>query len=646
MNKHNLTFLSFATLLCLMLFGTTSCKKDETPDPNDADYFIDVDFLPESETNGEAAPRLMANFNDEMVMIELRPSADTMLETMLFLCPDNEALMICGNDSLMICAAYDMETNTPSRDVLLVTPMDDNALVITQCFIDWNTNTISTGDMMVLPIDDSSKSYGNKGGNESNMRIFFMNHLIKPLVDRFEKVESIAGGLGLKRTKMVFSTFRYMLTTAAPIQLFSDDPELLMEYMEYPIVTGTAELAQKGVLRIFPQKYRDMASQIVSGLGWFTAGGYGKVNNYAGGTNYLSCGPVLSQAYNLTNISTPAIPNPMYYVNLNVGNVTENSVYLKGSFRFGYNSSATPVEMGYIIKISGGPEQTYNDMYFNGITISGLQKATKYTAYAYVKSAFGDRVLSPGVTFWTLGFEAFPTSLSFPKEGDTKNVALSYSEQDITHWEVTSKPSWCAVTKDNLGLLAVKVGRTSEARSGTITITAYSNALGSITQDITVTQFGENSWSWDGTFWTFVGVITTNGPEGYSSSDEMTFTLGVNSVSANNIEFSFAQALSYAANGYSDNYILDGNGNLKYTANANGTDTHANCQVTFIRTGATSATANFSYHESGGGLTLTASGTLQGTLLNAKEVKGNESIINFNSPIFNDKVLKNSGELR
>ncbi len=77
MNKHYLSLLAFATLLCMMLFGAVSCKKDEMLDPNNADFFIDVDFLPESETNGEVAPRLMANFNDEMVMIEIRPSADS-----------------------------------------------------------------------------------------------------------------------------------------------------------------------------------------------------------------------------------------------------------------------------------------------------------------------------------------------------------------------------------------------------------------------------------------------------------------------------------------------------------------------------------------------------------------------------------------
>lgn len=645
MNKHNLTYLSFATLLCMMLFGTTSCKKDDTPDANKADFFIDAYFLPESETNGEVAPRLVMNFNDEAAMIELRGPSDNTdaMESVLLLCPDHEAMMLCGNDSLMVCAAYDMETNTPSYDVLIVSPIDDNTLLLTKGFMNWNTGTLTTGDMMVLPVDDNSKSRGNGGDITGEIKSSFFNGFIKRVGDNFDQFANCIGIFTPFGT--VFSYIGATLTTSLTAILYADDPERLYDATEYSVTNWTGSVVQDGILNLFQEKYSVVASKALALFGWHSDGGHGKVNDYVGEENDgFSYTTFWGQSSNAAeSAGRIGIHPPAYKVNLDVSNVSENSVYLKG--RFQYTSSITPNEMGYIIKVDGGPEHTEYDMNFQGITLSGLQKATKYTANAYVKN-MGQRILSPGITFWTLGFEAFPTSLSFPKEGDTKNVALSYSEQDITHWEVTSKPSWCAVTKDNLGLLAVKVGRTSEARSGTITITAYSNALGSITQDITVTQFGENSWSWDGTFWTFVGVITTNGPEGYSSSDEMTFTLGVNSVSANNIEFSFAQALSYAANGYSDNYILDGNGNLKYTANANGTDTHANCQVTFIRTGATSATANFSYHESGGGLTLTASGTLQGTLLNAKEVKGNESIINFNSPIFNDKVLKNRGELR
>ena len=173
--------------------------------------------------------------------------------------------------------------------------------------------------------------------------------------------------------------------------------------------------------------------------------------------------------------------------------------------------------MGYIVKVNGGPEHTEYDMNFQGITLSGLQRATKYTAFAYVKNAFGDRVLSPGVSFWTLGFEAFPNALTFSAEGDTKYVGLCYSHEDITGWDITSKPSWCSTTIDDLGLLAITVGATKETRSGTIVIKAHSNALGNLTENIELTQLGENGW--DGTAWMFTGVVTTNDFEGHTTSE-------------------------------------------------------------------------------------------------------------------------------
>ena len=250
MSKHYLSLLAFVALLCMMLLGAFSCKKSDSgamTNNDDIDFFIDVDFLPRTETNGEVAPRMVLNFNDEVVMVEIRPSADTLMETILVLCPDNEAMLVCGNDSLMICAPYDLETYTPSNNVLLVTSRDDDDLLLTQCVMDWNTNTMTPGDMMVLPVDDNTKRYKHKGGGEDDMRVFFMNRFMKPLALKFEKAESMFSAFGMGRASMVFSTFRYVLTTSAPIILFSDDPELLMEYAEYPVVAGTAQITQKGL---------------------------------------------------------------------------------------------------------------------------------------------------------------------------------------------------------------------------------------------------------------------------------------------------------------------------------------------------------------------------------------------------------------
>lgn len=643
MSKQYLTLLSFATLLCMMLFGAVSCKKDDTPDLSNADFFIDVDFLPESETNGEVAPRLMANFNDEMVMIEIRPSADSAaMETVLFLCPDHEAYMMCGNKNLMIFAPYDMETNTPSRDVLLVTPMDDNALVLTKCFIDWNTNTIATGDMMVLPIDDS-KYRETKGDIDGEIREFFFNRLVKPLAKSFEEIEGLCGFFG-SRAKLVFSYIRITTVTGLVNILYSDDPKELLSHMEQVITTETASGVQSGVLHSFPREYHEMASRTIAATEWSKNGGHGKVNNYAGGggeEHNIPYATLYRQGYDMTAISTSATPLPVFSVSLNVGNVTENSAYLKGSYRSG--SIITPVRMGYIIKESGGPEQTQLDMNFQGTTITGLQKATKYTAFAYATSAMGERVLSPGVTFWTLGFDAFPTSLTFPAEGDTKIVGLSYSDEDITNWNITSKPSWCTITKDDDKTFSVKVGKSTKTRSGTITITAHSNALGNVTENIEVTQLGTNSW--EGTSWVFTGMVTTHDIDGSSSSNEVGFTLMVNSV-PNNIEFSYAQILSSAANGYSDNYVIDGNGKLVYNASATYSGEWGNnritSRVTFTRTSSTTATADFHYQEvvdSYG--TITASGLLQGTLIRADEVGNYETTVNLKTPVFDNKALKN-----
>lgn len=621
----------------MMLLGASSCKKEddydgETPNATEADFFIDVKYLPKEETNGEVAPRLAVNFNDEAAMIEFRrSSAGTPMETVLLLCPDHEAMMLCGNDSLMICAAYDMETYTPSRDVLLVTPIDENSLLLTKGFIDWSTNTLATGDMMVLPIGENNKNREDKGDIDGEIRSFFFNRFVKPLAEGFDQVESFCGVFGIQGG-IAFSYIKTTITTGLTTILYADDPEGLYDATEFSVTMWASQVAQDGILNFVEEEYSEVASRILALLDWHSDGGHGKVNDYEGGTGGEHSIPGATQylqAYDMIAISTSGAPTPMYIVNLNVGNVTENSVYLKGSYRF-VNDHITPVEMGYILKISGGSEQIYYDMYFNGTTVSGLQKATKYTAYAYVKSVFGERVLSPGVTFWTLGFEAFPTSLTFPAEGSTQNVSLSYSMEDITGWDITSKPSWCSITKESDRLFAVTVGSCSEMRSGTITVTGHSNALGSVTQEIEVTQLSANGW--DGTSWVFTGSLTTNYPETGIVVEQRAFALVINNVSNNNIEFSFAQALSIAANGYSDRYILDGNGNLVYTATANGPDTHVNCQVTFARTGMTTATADFSYRETANensSWCVTSSGILQGALINAKDMINCETIFNY-----------------
>lgn len=611
------------------VFGASSCKKDdpnggETPDSTEADFFIDVNFLPKEETNGELVPRLMINFNDEAVMIELRqPSADTAaMETVLFLCPDNEAMLMCGNDRLLVFAAYDVETYTPSDDVLLVTPLNDDALLLTKCVMDWNTNTMTKGDMMVLPIDETSKNLRKRSDDAGETRDFVFNHLVKQFGENFDKVEYFCVVTGIPLAP-VFSAYKYTITTGLTNILYSDDSEELYDHTSYPVSMWTAQGAQTVIINHLPLGIRDVVSRGVALLSWFMSGGHGKVDDYEGGnggTNEFSYPSIWSQSGNVIHASDILnVQPPAYIVNLDVSNITENSAYFKGHLQF--TSSITPIAMGYVFKLSGGPEHIVEDMSFQGKTVSGLIKATKYIAYAYAESA-GDRVVSPEVSFWTLGFEAYPNSLTFPAEGDTKYFGLSYSHEDITSWEITSQPSWCSITTDDLGLLVVTVGETTETRSGTITITVHSNALGNLTQDILVTQLGENNWDWDGTSWKFSGMVGSLGLECY---------LTINNVSNNDVMISFVPDIFFGVpeNYFCKNYVIDDNGYLVFTATLTMDNGDVwKVQVTFVRTGSNTATANFyEYIPIDGGGTLT--GLLQGTMINAKEIKDYKTTNNF-----------------
>ena len=634
MNKHQLSLLAFATLLCVMLLGAVSCKKDdvdsgETPNPIETDFFIDVDFLPEIEKrSGAVTPRLMVNFNDEAVMIELRrPTSSTPIESVLFLYPNNKAMMMCGNDNLMVCAEYDMETLTPTDDVLLVTQMDDNSLLLTKCVMDWNANTMTKGDQMVLPIDKTNKKQAEESVDDGDMRWFFFNHFIKPLTENLDQFESFCSIFPVPQG-VVVSYINTIISTTTPIILFSDDPEAIIDAMEYPVTSYTESAVQTGLLHFVPQNVSDMASRILAGIGWYTNGGHGTVdeNEGNGEASKFPFSTFYAQSSNATYAASQiGVLDPVYIVNLNVSNVMENSVYLKGSFRFGNNSSITPIETGYIYKVNGGVEHIVEDMHFYGKTISGLHKATKYTAYAYAKSVMGDMVLSPAVTFKTLGFEAFPSSLSFPAEGDTKYVGLSYSEEDIIGWDITSKPSWCTINIVDDRMFTVKVDASTETRSGTIVVTGVSQALGNLTENITITQLSSNGW--DGTYWTFNGSLTTNNSDGYTNSNEYWFTLEVNSVLHDDINLiiedfgvHYQEAISY-----NENWRIDGNGNLVYTYTGTYniySSVDQTGQISFVRTGPTTAIANvYELLSSSDGTWARLTGSCLGELYNTKKDK-------------------------
>lgn len=222
-----------------------------------------------------------------------------------------------------------------------------------------------------------------------------------------------------------------------------------------------------------------------------------------------------------------------------------------------------------------------------------------YSAFANTSSSYGDFCYIKEHPYFASGPNGGSTSFASPQ-------ALCYINQVIKG----------TVGEDGKNITAVQALAAVKA-----SIRQNSNGELDLDEALAMARYmySPHTNSWDGTSWSFTGLVTLNTTIGSEVFDpetlEMEFTLIVISVSNNDIMFSFAQALDPNAI-INENYVIDENGNILYNADVTGSDTHGNCQVTFVRTGPTTASADFHYQESGGGLFVTGSGLLQGILTN------------------------------
>lgn len=122
-------------------------------------------------------------------------------------------------------------------------------------------------------------------------------------------------------------------------------------------------------------------------------------------------------------------------------------------------------------------------------------------------------------------------------------------------------------------------------------------------------MYSPNTNNWDGTSWTFTSV---------SGFEELKCYLTINNVSNNDVLISFVPDVFFEVpeDYINKSYVIDDNGQLVFTATLTMDDGDVwKVQVTFVRTGSNTATANFyEYIPIDGGATLT--GLLQGTMVN------------------------------
>lgn len=219
-----------------------------------------------------------------------------------------------------------------------------------------------------------------------------------------------------------------------------------------------------------------------------------------------------------------------YEMTVRVSDVTESGARLSSSFyddgTLGFVSSS-----GYRYSAEGGKEQEIvSDRLFADAVLSGLESGTKYYAYAYARS-MGMEYRSGRISFMTLGgFSVSPTDLEFSSEGGTKGVSVTYSNDDVKSWRISSSPRWCRVEKGDR-MFFVTVDESRKNREGTITVTAVFKDGTSQDRDVLVSQTGELSW--DNTSWQCSGTVHASFSDGDSYDGMFEFGLDIISVEDN-----------------------------------------------------------------------------------------------------------------
>lgn len=262
-----------------------------------------------------------------------------------------------------------------------------------------------------------------------------------------------------------------------------------------------------------------------------------------------------------------------YNITVRVSDVTESGATLSSSFyddgTLGFVSSS-----GYRYSEEGGAEQEIvSDRLFEDTALSGLESGKHYYAYAYARS-MGMEYRSSRISFTTQrSFNISPEDLKFDSEGGTKGVSVTYDDDVVQSWRISSSPRWCSVEKGDK-MFFVNVDESDESRDGIITVTALFKEGISMDKDVQVSQTGRLSWN--NTSWECSGTMHASFSDGESYEQAFEFGLDIVSVEDNIFSVSGDMAGDYEMH-------CDENGMLVFEYNESSPYVVGNIVMTAIR---------------------------------------------------------------
>lgn len=204
--------------------------------------------------------------------------------------------------------------------------------------------------------------------------------------------------------------------------------------------------------------------------------------------------------------------------------IERTSAKINGSYRYTGYGGANIVQKGVILTRPGSNDRKVFTASTEGdnwsLTLSDLEEATTYHAQSFLTSTRGTYYSGRTVSFTTKGLKLSlsPSSVEFPVKGGSRGIYVETTEN--AQWEVTSKPSWCSIQRDNAQysfFIDAKKSSLQEPRHGTVTVRATitypDGTQESLEQSVAVSQEGNNevipNSSFSNTQWSITGTMTT-----------------------------------------------------------------------------------------------------------------------------------------
>ena len=498
----------------------------ETPLP-EGSVRMEVSVLTNSDELAYPTPRMVIT-REGMMTAEINDpkQPEKLMLQIISKDADADALVMVSRHNIIL-AHYNPFTDKALPQEVLLAGDFDGFSTLSLCDMNWDTGDVQFRETLQLSGEGKPlMAPATRGENDAIKKPFFdmvdyIGEEIGKISERMEKL-----GKPGKAGKAVCTAWSEVVLPLMRYNLYADDEIAQQKYVEEYIegkskklfctITGIDEDALNFALWAYNNAHR-----IKIGNGEYDPAVHTEKYSAQGKQQAQQMAQVANQSSAVLNATIRR--NQGVEVAVEVTDISENSVSLRGAVKFDDTSYASYISAGYCY-YNGSQEvrlttSVTKDFQITPGTIQKLEPATRYAVAAFYEPMVSSQTFySPFVDIVTRGVLLAPAqnSIDFTSEGGTAEIPIKLGYQ--TTWKVAQAPSWCACSQLE-GKLVVKAreNESAEARTQFVLLEAMGYYGDQTTVQIQVNQQGVTDddddddngelGSWAETRWLMTGYL-------------------------------------------------------------------------------------------------------------------------------------------